>query len=135
MSMTQSVIGIGGLAVGLHMSIQALAPDPAFMTVDRLEQVAPNEIVFSRTVNTDMVADYAVVVSPVDDRDAVLCDGYGRAEYLKGENPKKTWTLDYTANDPGCWDRLPSGDANVRVFWVPVDKSDAVIRDFTVTKP
>lgn len=135
MSMTQTAVGISGLAVGLHMSIQALAPDPAFMTVTTLEQVAPNEIVFERVVNVDMVADYAVIVSPASDPDTVLCEGYGRAEYLKGENPQKVWTLDEAVNDAGCWDRLPPGEANVRVFWVPVDRSDAVIRDFAVAKP
>lgn len=127
---TQAAIG-GAFFVALASSIiKLVTPDPAFLTVHRLEVIGPN-VVAERSVSPPGgVADWHVIVIPEKSASETVCKtrpnvaaGIGLSVYTPSEARVQTFHMDDWVGDTGCWDRMEPGKYEMWVYWNPRDEN------------
>lgn len=136
MSYINLAIGSLAFAGALQVAISSITPTAKFMTVHSVDMIG-DQVQTIRSVHVrgpgEVVADWSVVVVG-EDMDAPSCatihgpslhEGWSR--YKDKSRSPSTMSLDVWVNDPGCYERLRTGDYKMHHTWTPRDGSPPVV--------
>lgn len=149
MIVTQFNVALGACAFTCAAALGSFVippPEHKFLTVHEIAQDGP-QVVATRTVHgalqggeaVPVLADWRVVVF-LEDRPSPMCQTIpgnelhqGWSEYDPSPKRDRDMHLDVWVGDPGCYDRLPSGEYREHTSWTPRDGSAPVYfkRSFT----
>lgn len=124
---------LGGVtALGMAFVSWAVIPERPFLTVHEM-QYLDGAVVAERTIRGPRrIADWRVTILN-DNDDSPICQTVpgrdlhqGWSDYEPSARGKRSFPLDVWVGDPGCFERLASGQHAMFVTWTPRDGTPTV---------